>query len=383
VDEIGNSGLIFYYKGSLPLGLLSLAIWCGLAFARGGFWRLRERLPGTSASGRHVIAVIPARDEAVVVGLAVRSLLHQKYDPPVEVILVDDASCDGTADAARDAAGAAVDRLTVVRAPQLPAGWTGKLWAVSQGVALAAKREPEYLLLTDADVVHAPDNVGRLVAQAEDGAFDLTSLMVRLRCESFAERALIPAFVYFFFLLYPPAWTARRGRRTAGAAGGCMLVRPAALERIGGIEAIRGELIDDCAMAGKIKGSGGAVWLGVSSETRSVRAYAGFGDIGSMIARTAYTQLRYSPWLLVATLAGLGVTYGLAPVLAVRGDAFAVAAWALMSLTFVPILRFYGVAWIWAPTLPLIAMFYASATLWSAVLHWRGRGRQWKGRPLK
>ncbi len=329
-----------------------------------------------------MIAVIPARDEVDVVGLAVQSLLNQKYDPPVEVILVDDASCDGTAVAARASAGPAAGRLTVVNAPTLPPGWTGKLWAVSQGVALAMKRDPSYLLLTDADIVHAPDNVGRLVAQAEAGNFDLTSLMVRLRCESLLERALIPAFVYFFFLIYPPAWTARRGSRTAGAAGGCMLVRPAALERIGGVEAIRGELIDDCALAARIKGSGGLVWLGIGDETRSVRAYPGFGDIGCMIARTAYTQLRYSPWLLAATLVGLGVTYGLAPVFAVRGDAFAVAAWALMSLTFVPMLRFYRIPSMWAPTLPLIAVFYAGATLWSALLHWRGRGGHWKGRTL-
>jgi hopene-associated glycosyltransferase HpnB len=367
----------------LALGLVTLAIWLYLAMGRGGFWRLRERLTERTARGPVVAAVIPARDEAESVGAAVRSLLDQSYDPPLRVVLVDDGSRDGTADAARKAAAADGERLTVIGAPPPEEGWTGKLWALSHGIEEARRAEPDFLLLADADIVHGPDSVGRLTAQAELGNYDLASLMVRLRCESLAERVLIPTFVYFFFLLYPPAWTARRGTRTAGAAGGCMLVRPAALERAGGVAAIRGEWIDDCALAAKIKGSGGSVWLGVGGETRSLRAYPTFGAAGAMIARTAYTQLRYSPWLLAATLAGMALTYLAPPALTLEGNLPAAAAWLLMSATLLPLLRFYGRSRWWAAALPLVAAFYAGAALWSAVLHWRGRGGEWKGRYLR
>ncbi|HZT29676.1 MAG TPA: glycosyltransferase [Bryobacteraceae bacterium] len=320
--------------------------------------------------------MIPARDEAATIGVAIASLAGQDYPGPFHIFLVDDHSSDGTAEAARAAAGP--DRLTVLVAPPLPPGWSGKLWALARGVAEATPRNPAYLLFTDADIVHAPGSLSRLVAHALAGGFHLVSLMVRLHCRSFVEKALIPAFVFFFFLLYPPAWTADPRKRTAGAAGGCLLIRRDALERMGGIAAIRGEWIDDCALAARVKQRGGRLWLGLGADTYSLRAYAGFAAIGSMISRTAFTQLRYSPWLLAGTVAGMLVTYVLPP-LAVATAAGA-AAWLLMMLAYTPTLRYYGRSLLWAPCLPLVSLFYTAATLHSAVEHRRGRGGAWKGR---
>jgi len=262
----------------------------------------------------------------------------------------------------------------------LPEGWTGKLWAAAQGVEEAGRFSPEYLLLTDADIVHAPDVVARLVARAEEGAYDLVSWMVALRCVSLAERALIPAFVFFFLLLYPPAWIRNPRFRTAGAAGGCMLIRRRTLDRIGGLARIRGELIDDCALARAVKDAGWRVWLGLSAESRSIREYGSFGEIGRMISRTAFTQLRHSLVLLAATLAGLALTFFAPPVAAVRGSLTGLAAWALMAAMYAPALRLYGRSLLWAPLLPLVAMFYAGATIHSAWAWMRGAGGMWKGR---
>jgi hopene-associated glycosyltransferase HpnB len=361
----------------MVLGLTVVAIWVYLLAARGGFWRMREdraegKLPTAAPS---VAAVIPARNEAETVGLAVASLACQKYPGEFHIVVVDDASDDGTAEIASSAAPA--ELLTVVRAGPLPAGWTGKLWAVAQGVR---EIRPDYYLLTDADIVHPPENVAALASRAAAGGYDLVSYMARLRCESPAERALVPAFVFFFFMLYPPAWN-RSPRPAAGAAGGCMLVRREALERIGGIELIHGELIDDCALARAVKRSGGQVWLGLSSDTRSIRRYQTFDEIGRMIARTAFTQLHYSTGLLAGTLAGLALTFLVPPLLAFRGSWYGAAAWALMAASYIPVLRFYHRSLLWAPLLPLIAAFYSAATVRSAVAYWRGAGGMWKGRP--
>ena len=246
---------------------VGVAIWVYLLFGRGFFWWTRAaNLCSTPAPSRRVAVVIPARNEAALIGKAVASLAAQDYAGPFQVFVVDDHSTDGTAEAARGA--------QVVQARPLPEGWTGKLWAVSEGIRAAEASLPDYYLLTDADIVHAPDNLARLVAHAETHGYDLTSLMVELRCETLAERALVPAFVFFFLKLYPPRWTASARRATAGAAGGCMLLSREALERIGGIAAIRGELIDDCALARAVKRGGGRVWLGLTSATRSIREYS-------------------------------------------------------------------------------------------------------------
>jgi hopene-associated glycosyltransferase HpnB len=354
------------------LGALAVTIWIFLLAGRGGFWRMREpSRPPACAATPDVVAVIPARNEADVIGAALASLGKQMYGGNFSIVLVDDHSTDGTAAAARGAG--AENLLRVVKAKALPRGWKGKMWAVSQGVDVAQAFQPEYLLLTDADIVHGSTNVADLVARAEAGRYDLVSYMATLHCETPAERALVPAFVFFFFMLYPPAWG-------TGAAGGCMLLRASMLERIGGFQQLRRELIDDCALAAAVRGKGGRVWLGLSAGTRSLRAYRSFGEIGSMISRTAFTQLRHSVGLLAGTVLGLAVTYLAPPILALGGSWWGVAAWALMSVAYFPALRYYRRSPLWAPLLPLVALFYLGATMHSAVSYWRGKGGQWKGR---
>jgi len=358
----------------------ALAIWVYLLLGRGGFWRLRDsRFPsGLPSPAPTVAAVIPARNEAAVVGRAVASLAAQRYPGELRVVVVDDDSSDGTAEAAAQAASP--ERVTVIQAAPLPNGWTGKVWALSQGIEAARRFEPEYLLLTDADILHPPENLANLVARAAGEGCDVVSLMVTLRCRSFAERALIPAFVFFFLMLYPPEWIRSPGHRTAGAAGGCLLIRREMLERIGGIERIGGELIDDRALARLVKRSGGRVWLGLSAAAESLREYGTFAEIGRMISRTAFTQLRHSALWLAGTAAGLALTYLVPPVAALRGSVLGAAAWLLMSAAYLPALRFYRRSPLWAPLLPLVAAFYLGATLHSAAAYWRGTGGSWKGR---
>ena len=346
------------------LGLLICAIWIYLLVFRGRFWLFADPPDPGPAPAASVTAVMPARNEAEVIARSLQSLSKQQYPGPFRIVVVDDHSDDGTA-------AIAAPFAEVIRAKPLPLGWTGKLWAVSQGVTQAG--EPEYLLLTDADIVHAPANLASLVARARAGNYDLVSYMAKLRCESFAERALIPAFVFFFFMLYPPAWA-------TGAAGGCMLIRREALERIGGIAAIRGELIDDCALAKAVKQSGGRVWLGLNHSVESIRVYGSVAEIAHMISRTAFTQLNYSATLLAATLAGLALVYLAPPALTLAGNPWGAPAWLMMSIAYLPALRYYRRSPLWAPLLPLIAAFYMGCTLASALQHWRGAGGAWKGR---
>ena len=368
------------------LAWVPLLIWLYLLFARGRFWAPRTLPSAAGPVGGRVVAVVPARNEAEHIGRAVGSLLAQDRIGQLQVIVVDDGSSDDTAGAARRAAAAAgaAARLTVLTGAPLAPGWSGKLWAMSQGVAAAARHAPDYLLFTDADIEHASDSVASLVAQAECEQRDLVSVMVRLSSATWAERCLIPAFVFFFFKLYPPRWIAARAARTAGAAGGCILIRPAALARAGGLEAIGGEIIDDCALAARVKASGGSLWLGLSSRTRSLRVYGSFAEIGAMISRTAFNQLRHSWVLLGASLAGLAVTYGAPPLLLATGAPECMLlgglAWALMTLCYLPMVRFYRLAPTYALLLPAVALFYAGATLHSALRYALGRGGQWKGR---
>jgi hopene-associated glycosyltransferase HpnB len=375
------------------LSLVSLAIWCVLLFARGGFWRTRPAPPvavGARQTWPAVVAVVPARNEADVIGEALTSLVTQDYAGDFHVIVVDDHSTDGTADAARAAALALgrTDRLSVIAAQPLPAGWSGKVWAQSQGIAAAAALglDTEYLLLTDADIGHPPDAISQLVARAASERRDLVSLMVRLRCDSFWEKALIPAFVFFFAKLYPFAWVNDSRNRMAAAAGGCMLVKRSALDEAGGIESIRAALIDDCSLAARIKhrGAGGhAIRLDVAARSVSLRPYDSPREIWNMIARTAFTQLRYSPWLLAGTLIGMTLIYLVPPVFALALGApgwAAWLAWAAMCCAYAPMLRYYGRSLYWAPALPLVALFYVGATLASAIRYWRGKGGQWKAR---
>lgn len=357
---------------------LPVVIWMYLWLARAWFWRIEpfNVAESTACSDARVAVVMPARDEAASIERVISCWRDQRYTGPLRVFVVDDHSSDGTAELARQSIGGS-SRYELLSAPERPANWTGKLWAVSRGVEAAREFSPDYYLFTDADIVHSPDTLRALLSHAERGRYDLVSLMVRLHCTTLAERALIPAFVFFFFLLYPP-------RSATGAAGGCMLVRRAALERAGGIEAIRNELIDDCALAAAIKRPGGRVFLSPADASESLRVYETFGEIGAMISRTAFTQLRYSTLWLLATLAGLMVAYVLPVALAVLANgAYRVAgltAWLTMSLLYAPTVRYYRISLMWSAALPAIAVFYAGATVHSAVLYWQGLGGEWKGR---
>jgi hopene-associated glycosyltransferase HpnB len=388
------------------LGIITLGIWLHLFFGRGWFWRVgkldadREPLE-TPGEWPQVMAVVPARNEEETIGRAVAGLVKQNYPGAFFVVVVDDHSEDATAGIAQQVAdeSGVGERVRIVSASALAEGWTGKLWALNEGVfnggvtmsgasgtevSAATPEVPTYYWFTDADVEHAPDTLRRLVVRAERDKLELASLMVLLQAKTLPERALIPAFLYFFLMLYPPKWIADEELGTAGAAGGCILLRREALARIGGLEAIRGEVIDDCALAKAVKLSGGKVWMGLTRKSTSLRAYGTCGEIRDLIARTAFTQLRYSALLLAGTLAGMLLTY-VAPLLLLSAhDSTArllgFAAWLLMSVSFLSTVRFYRLSIIWAPLLPLTAVFYTYATWLSAVRYWRGKGALWKGR---
>lgn len=371
----------------LAVAAICLALWAYLIAARGLFWmasvRDTARLPDPGRWPR-VTVVIPARNEADFIGASVASLLDQDYSGPLTVIVVDDDSTDGTGDGARAAARSG-RALTVLRGEGPPPGWTGKLWALKQGVdaAESVAGKPEFILLTDADIVHAPDSLSSLVARACASGAVLTSLMARLRCETLAERSHVPAFVYFFEMLFPFRWVNRPRKGTAAAAGGCMLIRTDALHAIGGIASVRNALIDDCSLAAKLKAVG-PIWLGLTERVHSLRPYAGLAQVRQTISRTAYAQLGYSPWLLAATTVGMALVFVAPPLLAIFSEGLArwlaLAVWLLIALSFQPILRFYRLSPLWGIALPGIALLYMFYTLDSAWQHLRRRGGEWKGR---
>jgi hopene-associated glycosyltransferase HpnB len=373
----------------LALGVLTFAIWLYLLLGHGRFWRVSRHLPSKllkQRSAYRIAIIVPARNEAEVIGRTITSLLNQRGDNSIHIFLVDDGSTDGTADIARQTAAQSNQSslLTIIQAQPLAAGWTGKLWALQQGIERAREFNPDFFLLTDADILHRKDNLSRLVAIAESGPYDLASFMVKLHCETLAEKFLIPAFVFFFFKLYPPAWIADRRHKTAGAAGGAILIRPQALDQAGGIAAIRNEIIDDCALAKRVKNSGGKIWLGLTENTVSLRAYNTFSEIERMIARTAFNQLKHSALMLLAALAGLAAMYLLPLILLASRDflpmVLALNAWVLMICAYLPMVRFYRLNPLWALTLPFAAIFYMAATIDSAIQFWSGRGGEWKGR---
>ncbi len=372
---------------SIVLAGISAVVWLVLLAGRGLFWLGRVRddtVPAVPAAWPSVAVVIPARNEAAVIWESVGSLLRQDYPGTLTVIVVDDDSSDGTGALAKTAAEGSSRAVTVIESRHLPAGWTGKLWAVSQGVAEAAKiAAPDYLLLTDADIVHASDTLSWLVAHAAGNGTVLTSLMAKLRCDSFAERSHVPAFIYFFEMLYPFAWVRRPEAETAAAAGGCALLKSDALRSVGGIDSIRNALIDDCSLAKRLKRVG-PIWLGLTERVRSIRPYDTLADVRQMIARSAYAQLNFSPLLLIGTLLGLALTFLAGPLLAIFAHGLArwigLAVWAAMALSFVPTLRFYKLSPLWGIALPGTAALYALYTVDSAWQHWCKRGGQWKGR---
>lgn len=382
IDALAAVPLAFY------LALAALAAWGALMALRGDFWRADQRLVEGELQPERwpaVAVIVPARNEADVVAQALSSIAAQDYEGDINIFLVDDRSDDDTAALARG-----ITSVTVVTGSDAPDGWTGKMWAVSQGVDAmeAADIQAEYVWLTDADIAHHPGELASLVAGSEHGGLDLNSLMVRLRIERLWDVLLIPAFVFFFQKLYPFPWVNDPARNTAAAAGGSMLVRRAALARIGGIASIAGELIDDCALAQRIKSSGGRIRLSLATETHSIRAYRSVGEIWRMVARSAFHQLNYSIPALAGTIAAMAFLYLSPPVLTVVGlvmwemptVAAAFAAWFTMGWAFAPTLYRYGVSPYYGFTLPLAGFLYTLMTLDSARRHWQGRGGEWKGR---
>ncbi len=393
--------------------VLSAAIWVGLLTVWGQFWCCNQRLDDevngspVSASPALIVAVIPARNEADMIPKTLRSLLTQDYDGDFQIVLVDDQSTDGTGAIANQTAlklGVS-ERLKVISGKPLPDGWTGKLWAMEQGVRDAQSLEqlPDYFLFTDADIHHDRANLRQLVTKAQQENLDLVSLMVLLRCQSFWEKLLIPAFVFFFQKLYPFPLVNDPGSRIAAAAGGCALIRREALMEIGGIQVLRQALIDDCSLAREVKfrkgiaenrtaerqrRGDGKIWLGLTQVTTSLRAYESLQTIWDMVARTAYTQLNYSPLLLAGTVVGMTLIYLVAPLSLAAGLALqdwrlalaGLAGWLLMAIAYLPTILLYRLNPGWALALPLIALLYNLMTIDSALRHWRGQGGAWKGR---
>lgn len=380
------------------LTAVSTIIWVGLLLLWGQFWRADQRLetdrldqPPLPARWPSVAVVIPARNEADLIATAVRSHLTRTYPGPFSVLLIDDKSTDQTAQIAAQTAKELnkTNLLTILSGVALPPGWSGKLWAIEQGFAYLKQQThpPDYVLFTDSDIEHSANNLQQLVTKATAERLDLVSLMVQLRTQSFWEKLLIPAFIFFFQLLYPFPWVNDSNKKTAAAAGGCVLLRFDALVRINGLQSIRQALIDDCALGAAIKANG-PIWLGLSSEVKSLRPYPNLHSLWQMVARSAYTQLNYSPLLLVGTVVGMALVYWgpplgfLAGVIAGNGviALLGLTGWLLMAVAYWPTLHLYeSPAWM-AFALPAIALLYTLMTIDSARQYWVGSGSEWKGR---
>jgi hopene-associated glycosyltransferase HpnB len=380
----------------LVLAITSILIWLVLLLGWGGFWRADQHLPALIDPPERwpdIATIIPARDEADTIGTVLAAHMASTYAGHVSTILVDDSSTDGTGEIAIEAAAHAPRPLKAVSAPPLPEGWTGKLWALEAGSNAVTEAAPgaKYLLLTDADIVHAPDTLTRLVAHAEQQNLSMVSLMARLDVRGFWGALLIPAFVFFFQKLYPFPWINDPARHAAGAAGGCILIRRDALEQIGGFPALRGALIDDCTLAARVKRGPPhrAIWLGLAdSEVTSLRDNRRLDSIWTMVTRTAFTQLRRSGLLLAGSVLGMMVTYLAGPLavllMPVHGDmltgTLGAVAWMLSGLAYLPTARLYRLPAWQALGLPLSAFLYSLMTVASAISHWRGQGGKWKGR---
>ncbi|MEA5534384.1 glycosyltransferase [Crocosphaera sp. XPORK-15E] len=387
----------------VSIAILSLIIWLYLLLFRGGFWFSNQRINPNLKPLNHypsVCAVIPARNEADVLPISLKSLLTQDYPGNFSIILVDDQSDDNTGNVAQEVANNCQksEGLQVISGQPLAPGWSGKLWAMEQGICQAQKQEnkPDYFLLTDADIEHHSSNLRELITKAEEENLALTSLMVWLRCQSFWERFLIPAFVFFFEKLYPFSWVNNPRNKMAAAAGGCILIRRDILEEIGGIEVVSKALIDDCSLAAAVKAklqensenTTQGIWLGLSEKTRSLRPYDSLDSIWNMVARTAYTQLYYSPFLLLGTLLGMILVYLVAPISLILGvlmgnqliGIIGGITWLMMAISYMPTLKLYRCSPLWGFSLPIIGLLYSLMTLDSAWRHWRGKGGGWKGR---
>jgi len=374
---------------------LSLIIWIYLILFRGNFWLCNKYLENLSLENQpQVTVIIPARNEAESISICVESLFNQNYQGIFNIILVDDQSQDKTAEIAEKIAvkKGKENQLIIIKGENLPAGWSGKLWAMSQGVAWAKKHlKNDYFLFTDGDIKHSANNLNQLLAKAEKNNLDLVSLMVKLRCESFWEKLLIPAFIFFFQKLYPFSLVNNPHEKIAAAAGGCILIRESALTRIGGIESLKEALIDDCTLASLVKKTlpiNHGIWLGLSDTTTSLRSYNSLTPIWDMVARTAFTQLNYSLWLLIGTILGMFITY-FVPFFTLFFGLFtgnlliillSIITLFLMTLSYFPTVKFYQLPFFYSFILPIIALLYSFMTIDSAVRYWQGKGGKWKGR---
>ncbi len=382
---------------------VSLIIWLYLLLFRGQFWRSNHKIDPEEISLTtypSVCAVIPARNEADVLPISLKSLLNQDYSGDFQIILVDDQSDDGTEEVAQELAINChqTERLTVISGQPLPPGWSGKLWAMEQGIAYIKEKnlQSDYILFTDADIEHHQTNLRELVGKSQQENLAMTSLMVSLRCQSIWEQFLIPAFVFFFEKLYPFSWVNNPNHKMAAAAGGCILIRLNILEQVGGLEIVRQALIDDCSLAAAVKSklqetpenTPQGIWLGLSEKTRSLRPYDSLKSIWNMVARTAYTQLNYSPLLLLGTIMGLTLVYLVPPISLIWGlvmgkgliASLGGITWLLMAISYLPTLFLYKTSPLWSISLPAIALLYLLMTLDSSLRHWRGKGGGWKGR---
>lgn len=379
---------------AMVLAVIALIVWLGFLFAWYGFWKVDQRLRDSRTVGEptdwpSVTAIVPARDEADVIADSVASLARQDYPGRFHIVIVDDSSRDDTADIAREILRGAYSRGNgdVISAPPLSPGWAGKLWALRTGTVHPATESADFLWFTDADIVHPPHMLRDLVATSAMRNLALVSLMVRLPVVGFWERFLVPAFIFFFQLLYPfPAVNAPHSR-IAGAAGGSILVRREALTAIGGLEAIRERLIDDCALAASVKRSGRRIWLGLAEESRSLRRYTRLADFWAMVARSAFEQLKRSALLLVLVVAGMALIFVVPVSLTFQfvieptpAGWVGLAAWVLMSVCYWPTVRYHGLGPLWAATLPGAAILLTAMTVHSAFRTWFGDGERWKGR---
>jgi hopene-associated glycosyltransferase HpnB len=366
----------------LVLASVGLAAWVYLTLLHGRFWILPRTPRQRKGATPRVAAIVPARNEAEVIEQSLTSLLQQEYAGEFHVYLVDDHSSDETRYLADGLLKQFPQRLTIIAGKALPQGWSGKVWAMQQGWEAAQSFDPEYVWLTDADIYHGHDKLFRMVSTAM-GRYEMVSTMVLLHCETIAEKLFIPVFVYFFFLLYPPRWVANPHRKLAGAAGGSILVAADCLRKVNAFSSIRGEIIDDCSLARKVKDAGGRIRLLLTVHSRSIRTYTA-REIRGMISRTAFNQLGHSTLLLFGCVVAMLAIF-IGPFVALFADpdliqAMAAVACLLMFLTYVPIVRHYRLFPLWVLALPLAALFYVYATIRSAVSYWSGRGGEWKGR---
>lgn len=361
--------------------IVSAIVWFAILALPWQPWRMRERFEArpdmvSAADLSDVTVLIPARDEAAHLDRTLAALARQGQG--LSVLVIDDNSTDGTAEVARVAP---LDNLTVIAGQPLPPGWTGKLWALEQ-----ARRQvtTARVLLLDADILIAPGTIAGLRAKALAEGRQMVSLMAQLRMTHLVERMLIPAFIYFFKLLYPFALSNAGSRWVAAAAGGCVLIDRAMLDRIGGFGALADAVIDDCTLARRVREAGGRTWVGVTYAATSLRGYDDFAGIHAMVARSAYSQLRYSPWLLAGCSALMALLFWVPPLGLVFGSVptrlLALAAWAAMAASYWPTLAYYRVSRAWALALPVIGSVYLVMTWSSALRYWRGIRTAWRGR---